>query len=139
MIDTQQFLAGYIDAALWSTTDVRDPDTPECSGSYSLDDEFSEVSPTCRAAMLSDCQAFIAANATKLVDFRNACEIDDFRLGCLFWLNRSGHGSGFWDEAAAGTWAGDMGDDLSEACRPYGTFELYGDFEMGCVRSHHYG
>lgn len=135
MINIQQFLSGYIGAALWSTTDCRDE---EGNDTYSLDDEFDSVSDACRAAMLSDCEDFIQAQAEKLESFKTLAgpNCDDWRLGFLFWLNRSGHGSGFWDELPAGE---TLGDELSEACRPYGEFCLFGDFEMGCVRSHHYG
>ncbi|MFX7784369.1 hypothetical protein ABTJ92_19280, partial [Acinetobacter baumannii] len=37
-----------------------------------------------------------------------------------FWLNRNGHGSGFWD----GDWPGEMGDRLDEASKKYGTVDL---------------
>lgn len=132
MINMDKFLSGYIAAALWATTDSRDEDGDD---TYSLDDEFDDVSEPCRAAMREDCENFVEANKTNLHWLKAKCpECDDWRLGFLFWLNRSGHGSGYWDEGG-----GTPGDLLSEACRPYGTFELYGDFDSGVVRSHHYG
>lgn len=133
-IDIKQFLAGYIGGALFSTTDSRDDD-PDGNNPYNLDDEFDDVSEKCRAAMLSDCEGFIAANITNLHWLKAKCpQCDDWRLGFLFWLNRAGHGSGFWDEGG-----GEAGQMLSDACRPYGSFELFGDFDAGVVRSHHYG
>lgn len=137
MINLDDFLQGYIGAALWSTTDCRDEDGND---TYILDDEFDDVSPACRAAMKKDCEDFIAAQQGRLEHLKNLAgvECDDWRLGFLFWLNRSGHGSGFWDELPS-TSGDDVGQELSDACRPYGTFELYGDFNTGCVRSHHYG
>lgn len=135
MIDVQKFLSGYIGAALWSTTDCRDEEGNE---TYSLDDEFDNVSDKCRAAMLSDCDDFIADHGEKLVAFKGDAGCDDWRLGFLFWLNRSGHGSGFWDEYVRSA-DRTLGDQLSDACKDYGTFELYGDFEAGVVCSHHYG
>lgn len=133
MIDIQKFLSGYIGAALWSTTDSRDA---EGIDTYTLNDEFDSVSEKCRAAMLNDCTDFVNAQREKLEVLKAEAgpNCDDWRLGFLFWLNRSGHGSGFWDEVR-----GDVGRELSDACKPYGTFELYGDFEAGCVKSHHYG
>jgi len=131
-INLDNFLAGYIECALWSTTDCRDE---EGNDSYSLDDEFSDVSYKCRAAMLSDCGDFITSQNTLLEAFKEATGADDGRLGFLFWLNREGHGSGFWDE----TNGDELGEMLSDACKPYGEFCLYGDFEAGVVRSHHYG
>lgn len=132
MINIQNFLAGYIECALWSTTDSRDEDGND---TYSLDSEFSDVSDKCRAAMLSDCEDFVTAQNVLLGQFKNVTGADDWRLGSLFWLNREGHGSGFWDE----TNGGELGDTLSDACKPYGEFYLYGDFEAGVVKSHHYG
>jgi hypothetical protein len=138
MIDIQKFLAGYIGAALWSTTDSRDA---EGNDTYNLDDEFDHVSDACKAAMLSDCNDFVNANAASLEAFKAEAgpNCDDWRLGFLFWLNRSGHGSGFWDELPSSSEARHLGDELSDAAKVYSTFELFGDFEAGCVRSHHYG
>jgi hypothetical protein len=138
MIDINKFLSGYIGAALWSTTDSRDE---EGNDTYNLDDEFDSVSDECKAAMLSDCTDFVESNKEVLEEFKTEAGPwrDDWRLGYLFWLNRSGHGSGFWDECANGTRGGELGELLSDASKPYGDFPLFGDFEMGCVRSHHYG
>lgn len=134
MIDINKFLSGYIGAALWSTTDSRDDDQ-DGNHPYNLDDEFDDVSDACRAAMLSDCDDFIKANQNNLHWLKAKCpNCDDWRLGFLFWLNRSGHGSGYWDEGG-----GVPGDLLSDAAKVYSSFELYGDFDMGVVRSHHYG
>lgn len=135
MIDLDKFLQGYISAALWSTMDCRDEAGNDI---YNLDDEFDDVSPACRAAMKKDCEDFITAQRDRLEAFKGDTGCDDFRLGFLFWLNREGHGSGFWDEQVR-TDDRTLGEELSDACRPYGSFPLYGDFEMGCVRSHHYG
>jgi len=137
MINIEKFLAGYIGAALWSTTDSRDA---EGNDTYTLDDEFNSVSARCRAAMLDDCTDFIKANGAKLEEFKTlaGANCDDWRLGFLFWLNRNGHGSGFWDELPR-THESTLGEELSEAAKVYGTFDLYGDFAEGVVKSHHYG
>lgn len=132
-INIEHFLSGYIECALWSTTDCRDEDGND---TYSLDDEFDSVSDACKAAMREDCEDFVNAQSEKLEQFKILANCDDWRLGFLFWLNREGHGSGFWDELNSGE---TIGDELSDECRPYGGFPLFGDFEMGCVRSHHYG
>jgi hypothetical protein len=130
MIDMNQFLRGYIDAALWSTTDTRD----EESEPYTLDDEFDGVSNICRIAMLSDCCDFALANYHPLLAFKERTGRDDSDLGHDFWLTRAGHGAGYWDRGA-----GALGESLSAAARVYSTFEIYGDFEKGVVCSHHYG
>ncbi len=131
-INIKQFLSGYIGAALWSTTDSRDP---EGKDTYPLDDEFNRVSEPCKAAMLSDCEDFVQSQNALLEQFKEETNADDWRLGFLFWLNREGSGSGFWDEKSDC----ESGDKLSDACKPYGEFPLFGDFDMGVVRSHHYG
>lgn len=132
-ININQFIKGYIDAALWSTTDCYDNEGNE---TYNLDDEFDSVSPNCLTAMQKDCQKFIDENNDNLIAFKALANCDDFRLGFLFWLNREGHGSGYWDELANGE---DVGETLSTACRNWGEFPLYGDFNKGYVCSHHYG
>lgn len=131
-INIENVLAGYIGCALWSTTDCRDEADND---TYSLDDEFSDVSGDCKIAMRSDCDDFVTAQRQNMEWFKARTGCDDWRVGMLFWLNRSGHGSGFWDEGNGGT----PGELLSDASKPYGTFELFGDFEAGVVRSHHYG
>ncbi len=131
MINIEDFLKGYIDAALWSTTDSRDEDGNE---TYNLDDEFDDVSDRCRAAMLKDCEDFVEAQRDDLEEFQQITGRADSYLGHDFWLNREGHGVGYWDRGA-----GDVGDRLSDACRPYGSFPIYGDFEAGVVKSHHWG
>lgn len=137
-ININQFLKGYIDAALWSTTDTRPEDTAGIDP-YNLDEHFDDVSPACRKAMLDDCEDFIQCNAAKLEAFKPCNEnCDDWRLGFLFWLNRSGHGSGFWDESNEHPYDV-IGEELSDAAKVYGTFEIYGDFDLGVVRSHHWG
>ena len=132
-INTNGFLKGYIDCALWSTMDSYDV---EGNDIYSLDDEFDTVSDKCMEVMLMDCEEFISNNTEKLKEFKELAQCDDFRLGVLFWLNRSGHGSGYWDELPNNE---TVGDELSDTARAYGEFYLYGDFEDGCVKSHHYG
>ena len=132
-INIDNFLAGYIECALWSTVDSRDEYGNDC---YQLDEEFNTVSDACKKAMRDDCEGFIAANGEKLAQFKAISGCDDWRLGFLFWLTRESHGSGFWDELPNGE---TVGDELSDACQPYGEFPLFGDFEAGYVRSCHWG
>ncbi len=66
--------------------------------------------------MIEDCEAFQAANVADLA------EMADSRAGFCFWLNRNGHGSGFWDED---TIPNDVGERLSEACEDFGECNLY--------------
>ena len=131
MINIEKFLSGYIDCALWSSVDTYE-DTGEF---YSLDSEFSSVSDNCKTEMLDDCKDFLHHNTDNLLKFKELAECDDERLGMLFWLNRNRHGSGYWDELVNDH--AYIGETLSDACKPYGSFDLYGDFGSGMVRSHY--
>lgn len=85
------FTRAYITCALWSSTDNADE-----SGGAPLDDNYSEedIAPDTLEQMQKDCAQFQEDNSHELW----MCEMDDSRAGHNFWLNRNGHGSGFWDE-----------------------------------------
>lgn len=101
----------YVSCALWSTNDEA-----EDNGGEPLDKRFTraDLSAETDVKMAQDCHAFW-----------EACT-DDLRLldaeyvGHDFWLTRNGHGCGFWDREP-----GAVGDRLTEACRPFGEFDLY--------------
>lgn len=81
------FTRSYVTAALWSSTD--DQGKP-------LDDNYTprDIAPATLTRMEADCTRFLAENETLLSE----SGLDDSRAGHCFWLNRNGHGSGFWDE-----------------------------------------
>lgn len=108
-----EFIDSYMETALWSSTDDSDD-----SGGDPLDDNYSidDIAEKTRAAMRADCIAFVWANRADL----RASGLTPGRAGHNFWLNRCGHGAGFWDEGL-----GDVGERLSKACRPYGDVYLY--------------
>ena len=83
-------LTHYIVAALWSSTDNADD-----SGGSPLDDNYSEadISPQTLAAMRKDVTAFVKDNEALLDESGQS----DEQIGHDFWLNRNGHGAGFWD------------------------------------------
>lgn len=106
-----QFTRSYIMAALWSTTD----ETGEpLDRRFDSDDIASEAK--CR--MIRDCQRFQKENASALSD----SGITDERAGFCFWLNRNGHGSGFWDESTIGV---KDGEALSKASHAFGECDIY--------------
>lgn len=82
-IDT--FLRGYMESALFSSTD---PEGQPLDQWFDIDDMPLQASERMRR----DCAKFMGM-AGSLLD-----AIDDERAGTLFWWNRNGHGSGFWDE-----------------------------------------
>lgn len=108
-----KFTQAYAGCALWSTTDNADD-----SGGEPLDANYGieDISPETLAQMREDCEAFQRDNAELLAEAGLSSE----RAGFCFWLNRNGHGSGFWDE----------GNDpvfrkLSDASHVYGSVDLY--------------
>tara|TARA_R110000796_G_scaffold52544_1_gene123805 strand:+ start:273 stop:665 length:393 start_codon:yes stop_codon:yes gene_type:complete len=95
-------MRGYLDTALWSSTDW---DTNEPLDSlYSVDD-FDEQT--------------IRDQIVDITDFLNQCEKDkldfegmeDSTIGHNFWLNRCGHGAGFWDSGLKD------GNKISDICK----------------------
>jgi hypothetical protein len=107
-----KFQQGFLEAALWSSTDNADD-----SGGEPLDKNYdiSDIDPKTLASLLKDCDDFCEENAELL-----ARAGDDEQNGHDFWLTRNGHGAGFW-----GRDSGAVGDKLSDACKPYGSVDLY--------------
>lgn len=83
-----KFTEGYIECALWASTD--DNDEP-------LDRNASELSSDAREAMAKDCQKFQADNRALLDEAIDDYHRPDEYLGHDFWLTRNRHGTGFWD------------------------------------------
>jgi hypothetical protein len=115
LTDLDKFTQGYIICALWSSIDN---DGEPLDKNYII----SNIAQETMAKMADDCKDFQNANR-ELLDH---CGLELSRQGHDFWLNRNGHGSGFWDE----------GNDpvfhtLSDICHLWGDYELYiGDDNM---------
>jgi hypothetical protein len=109
----KEFTQAYIETALWSSTDESDG-----SGGEPLDANYTEddLAMKAKREMAKVCADFVWTNRKLLRESGLAAA----RAGHNFWLNRNGHGAGFWDEGL-----GDVGDELSDACRPYGESYLY--------------
>lgn len=112
--ELDRFTQGYIDCALWSTLDQSDENTggEPMDRNYSFDD----IAPETLARMIEDCRGFQDDNRQDLDD----CELSVERQGHDFWLNRNGHGAGFWDEGRDPVFR-----RLSQASKVWGTFDLY--------------
>ena len=104
----RKFVEGYLDAALWSSSDEDGP----LDQKYSLADFAREAVEKAT----EDAAEFIEANREDLI----STGASDDRLGHDFWLTRNRHGSGFWDEGY-----GPAGDRLTEASHGYGETYLY--------------
>jgi hypothetical protein len=101
----ERFVAAYIEAALFSSTDHNDE--PLDAGNYELADETIQK-------MQADCLRFWCANEDDIGD-------DIEHAGHDFWLTRCGHGAGFWD----GDWAEPAATILDNAAKAYGNVDLY--------------
>lgn len=108
-LKAEEFIQAYLVCALWSST--GDDEEP-------LDKEYDteDLSPEALERAREDCIDFIAAQSSLLM----AVDANSEQHGHDFWLTRNGHGAGFWDRGY-----GDVGDQLSEACKPYGGCDLY--------------
>ena len=108
--EINSFVLAYIKAMLWSTSGTM-PDGQEIE---SLE-EF-EISESARAAVESDCRAFLATYDHKF--FMAFCRQPYYSLekaGQDFWLTRARHGVGFWDRGL-----GTVGEELTDAAHSFG-------------------
>jgi hypothetical protein len=106
-----RMLDAYVECALWSSTTCdEDGNNPESMDHY----HKADIATECLNEMREDVNAFANDNVADLAG------IDAGQAGHDFWLTRNGHGAGFWDRGL-----GDKGDRLTDACRPYGSVDLY--------------
>jgi len=111
--DLNSFTRAYVTGALWSTTDNSTD-----SGGEPFDKNYGpeDIAPETLAQMAEDCRQFQEDNEADLTE----ANLTDERAGFLFWLNRNGHGSGFWDEGSEPVFR-----RLSDASKVWGTFDLH--------------
>jgi hypothetical protein len=111
--DLDELTRAYIECALWSSTDNADD-----SGGKPLDASYSaeDIAPETLREMIEECRQFQADNAADI-------GAEHARAGHDFWLTRNGHGAGFWDRPEVYGQA--QADRLSEACEPWGSYDLY--------------
>lgn len=114
-----QFICGYVECALWSSTDNVDD-----SGGEPLDNNYDEndLDDVTFRQMQEDCLQFMRDNYKNLELFEEKY-LNNYPYGACaghdFWLTRNGHGAGFWDRGL-----GVLGEALSNACR-YQALNLY--------------
>ncbi len=100
------FLNGYTEAAIWSSTDDQGEPLDRTHGE-------KDLAPETLASFEADCRKFYDANFDLISD--NLVD-----AGRDFWFTRNGHGAGFWD----GDWP-ESGDKLTEASKAFGETNLY--------------
>lgn len=114
------FAQAYAEATLWANTSALDPETGDIVDTvdpydwnaperlwavHAFDDES-------QALIWEDCSSFVASN------WRDLRTLDPAQCGHDFALTRNRHGVGFWDRGL-----GEVGERLTEACRPYGAVD----------------
>jgi hypothetical protein len=106
-----------VDTALWSTVAFLPGDSEE-DDPRPLDENYGpeDVDPDTLNTLLADVAGFVAENYGDI----RAARLDAGTVGHNFWLNREGHGAGFWDLGLDA-----IGSRLSDSCRAYGSFDLY--------------
>jgi len=110
------FLAAYIKCALWSSSDAPGDDDTPLDENYGPDD----LAPEALDEMHGDCDDFIESNQVKLARADDEHGRGAESCGHDFWLTSNRHGAGFWDRGM-----GELGDILSDNCKPYGGQDLY--------------
>lgn len=122
-IAVDEFMRGYLVAALWSTNDNSEP-----NGGDPLDNNCSieDIDPASVAGATNDCRAFIKSNWGDLKEYAARRVIDSSQgtvwdyAGHDFWLTRCGHGAGFWDRGLD-----ELGDRLADAARACKEQDIY--------------
>lgn len=110
-IEDFQMMAAYVECMLWVSSD--DEDTP-------LDQLYSgeDLDSNARATVYRDCADFLRNPLVQQALDSGAWSPE--QLGHDFCLTRNGHGTGFWARGE-----GELGDKLTELCRPYGEQYAY--------------
>lgn len=120
----EKFLRAYVECALWSS----DPDGDGMGGSFlDLGYDMDDIAPESFDKIMDDCLKFINAKgmdtSIRLIIWKDRV-ID---AGHDFWLNRNGHGAGFWD----GDWPEPLATLLDKFSKSFGECNLYlGDDDL---------
>jgi len=113
-----KFCQAYLACALWSSSDGSTP-----QGGEPFDDNYSisDIANEAIQKAVADCEKFQADNAADI----ELAELTDERAGHCFWLNRNGHGSGFWDEYSRSDDRCVACHRLSDASHAAGSCDMY--------------
>lgn len=128
--DFKAFVNGYVTCMLWISNDNSDD-----TGGEPLDSNHNadDIPADDMKAIEADCRRFSRENAALLDQAINREGYTSERAGHDFWLNREGHGAGFWDRDELKE--GKLGQALSDASRAFGEHVEGGPWvEEGKVR-----
>jgi hypothetical protein len=112
----------YLATALWLNEDKKIQDLMDIgpdSGKFNTAQLLMIVdtvpAETIDKARL-DCTRFVEENEPDI----DATGMNSKDIGYLFWLNRNGHGTGFWDREPE-----DVNERLSKSCEKFGEMYIY--------------
>lgn len=123
---------GYLDAALWSSTDSRYPEGEELDGDDYHDEPFDrwagivDCSDRLIVHSLTDCESVmtqVGGAFDRYCDRIGSCgdgSTPAERFGHDLWLTRNGHGAGFWDRGLDS-----LGGYLSDVASSMGGVDIY--------------
>lgn len=103
----QDFVDGALNAAIWA--DLQDEE-----GEPFQDKGLDDIDPESREKFAKECETFILANVADLRAWEKAGR-QAGSAGHDFWLNRCGHGVGFWDRFTSGELK-EAGDRMASQC-----------------------
>ena len=114
-------LDAYITTALWSSNDESTE-----QGGEPLDRNYGreDLAPETLETMTRDVARFAAAHSEAIESWPGAAGRSDdpyYSAGHDLWLNRNGHGAGFWD----GDWPEPQASELDAAAKALGSCDLY--------------
>ena len=126
----EDFMRGYVEAMLWANTFVERPGEEESTCEdvaywWQSPGRWWEDTPVdlVDAETFWECFAYVILS----LDYgERGCEYGGRAVlaGHDFALTRNGHGTGFWDRGL-----GEMGDMVSEECKPYGAHTVIIDVD----------
>lgn len=112
-VELDAFTRQYLNTALWFSSDTGDEPLHR---NY----EVGDIAVATLQEAKRECEDFQEAQRELLEQAYQTPGYDEESAGHDFWLTRNGHGTGFWDRGL-----GEVGDKLSEVCKPYGSVDLY--------------
>lgn len=112
-----QFTQGYLEAALWYSTD-------DCDDALDKNYSTTDFAPECLQGMVADCEKFQAANAYDICSYNGRPSVTaDRAAGRNFWQTRNRHGSGFWDSPE--DWPSGAHKRLTDDAHEYRELSVY--------------
>lgn len=110
----------YLECLLWSSTNYADENDENGTPFDEVDAEFSAAALETLATEYADFWTGTIEPEKAAFPDGEEWPLTDAQIGHDFCLTRNRQGAGFWDRGL-----GDLGDRLTEACRPYGGIDIY--------------